>query len=252
MEKQNFQSDDEDRHRLVSIIIPCYQEANHLRSSIAEIDRVMKNSIWRYELIFVEDGSDDSTASIIRELLQEAGNRQAIFHKTNMGRGKAVASGMRVAEGEVAGFLDIDLEVPASYIPEAVSHIIDLGKDMVVGRRDYRIHLNPSDLIRHFLSACYRNLAHALLPIPVYDSEAGFKFFRRERFLPLLDQIKSDGWFWDTESTIIAAKNGLAIGEFNCLFVRRANKASTVKPVSDSIGYFRALFSFRKRMAGQP
>ena len=232
----------------VSIVIPCYFEELHLERSISEIHRVMGHEVWSYELIFVDDGNTDRTPEIIRDLILYHANRRAIFHENNRGRGAAVTEGIRAARGEVAGFIDIDLEVHARYIPEAVSHIFDLNYQVVVGRRDYRLQLSLSFLLRHFLSMNYRRWCHCLLPVPVTDSEAGLKFFRRTDILPVLEQVVSRRWFWDTEVVVRAQRAGLRIGEFDCLFVRRHDKRSTVRVFRDSLEYFLALRKFCREL----
>ncbi len=239
------------RERLdVSIIIPCYFEEAHLERNVLEVERTMKSTIWSFEIIFVEDGSSDGTPGIVRDLISEGGNRRAIFHDANMGRGAAVMTGLRAAKGKVAGFIDIDLEVPSLYIPEAISHILNLDYELVVGRRTYKIHLNPSDLFRHAMSDVYRRISHFLLPVPISDSEAGFKFFLTDKVVPLLDTAQYPGWFWDTEIVLLCRAGGLRIGEFDCLFVRRSDKESTVDPLKDSWESLKSILEYRKKIAG--
>lgn len=235
----------------VSIVIPCYLDAPHLPNSVAEIDRVMKNTVWAYELIFVNDGSPDDTASVIDRLAAEGPNRTAIHHEVNRGRGAAVMTGLRAARGRVGGYLDIDLEVHARYIPEAVSHVIDHGYDIVVGRRDYRLHYRPSDIFRHFLSAGYRRLIHVLSKMPVTDPESGYKFFLMKSAIPLIDRVECEGWFWDTEVMLAARRANLSIGEFDCLFVRQKDKRSTVRPLRDVIQYLVELWRYKRRENGK-
>ena len=86
-----------------------------------------------------------------------------------------------------------------------------------------------------------------MLGLPYQDTETGYKFFRRERILPLLDEAQSNGWFWDTELMALCHKHGLNVCEVPALFIRRWDKASTVKPLRDSVAYFRELLRFRKR-----
>jgi dolichyl-phosphate beta-glucosyltransferase len=232
----------------VSIVIPCYLDAPHLPESVAEIDRVMKNTVWTYELIFVNDCSPDDTASVVDRLAAERPNRIAIHHEVNRGRGAAVMTGLRAARGRVGGYLDIDLEVHARYIPEAVSCILDKGCDVAVGRRDYRLRYRPSDIFRHVLSAGYRRLIHLFFPLPVTDSESGYKFFLMKSALPLIDRVECEGWFWDTEIMLAARRANLSIGEFDCLFIRQKGKRSTVRPLRDAIQYLVELWRYKRRM----
>jgi hypothetical protein len=83
------------------------------------------------------------------------------------------------------------------------------------------------------------------LAVDLKDPETGYKFFKRERVLALLDQVQCEGWFWDTEIMVRALIAGLTIREVPCLFVRRYDKASSVKLVADSLDYARNLWRFR-------
>jgi len=78
---------------------------------------------------------------------------------------------MEILRGRVAGFLDVDLEVHSRYIPSMVSAILDLDDDAATG---------------------YRIVARAALGSSFEDTEAGFKCFRRERILPVLDRWHDD------------------------------------------------------------
>lgn len=229
----------------ISIIVPCYHEEPHLYRNIHEIIRVMNYTKWTYEVIYVEDGSRDGTRSVIERLVQENSGHRAIFHERNMGRGAAVMTGLVDSKGKIAGFLDIDLEVHARYIPDAISYIADCGYDMAIGHRDYRLHFTLKNIVRHIMTSSYARLCHIVLPIPVKDSEAGFKFFRLERIAPILGTVKNQGWFWDTEIVVRAALDGLKIGEIDCLYIRNYQKQSTVRILRDTWDYLAALYRMR-------
>jgi hypothetical protein len=83
------------------------------------------------------------------------------------------------------------------------------------------------------------------LAVQLKDPETGYKFFKRERVMPLLDQVQSEGWFWDTEIMVRSLFAGLTIHEMPCLFVRRHDKTSSVRLVPDSLDYARNLWRFR-------
>ena len=91
----------------------------------------------------------------------------------------------------------------------------------------------------------YVRLMRWALAVPLKDPETGYKFFKRERVLALLDQVQSEGWFWDTEIMVRSLLAGLTIRELPCLFVRRYDKASSVRLLPDSLEYARNLWRFR-------
>lgn len=122
----------------VSIVIACYNEKNILRKSVDLLTSLLNDSVFSYELIFVDDKSSDGTREIIAPLIREHKNFRAVYHENNQGRGKTVRDGIAVAKGKVVGFIDIDLEVSAVYIPSFIREIADGKADVVTGLRVYR------------------------------------------------------------------------------------------------------------------
>jgi dolichyl-phosphate beta-glucosyltransferase len=227
----------------VSVVIACYNEEPLLEESVKKIMAVMDATRWKYEMIFVDDCSRDNTRQIIERIISENSGHilKKIFHESNTGRGKTVTDGILVAEGTYVGFLDIDLEVGAHYIPLMVI-TLQQGADIASAFRVYKETLNL--LVRAILSIGYRFLMHLMLKIPVKDTETGYKFFNRERILPILNETKDPGWFWDTEIMVRSYHADLKIVELPCLFIRRLDKKSSVNIFKDSFEYLIKLVKF--------
>lgn len=230
----------------LSIIVPCYNEFCILKDSVREIIKVMNQTKYTYEIIFVDDKSGDGTQRLIKEIIDGNKNMRCIFHSENSGRGGAVVDGFKVARGDIAGFLDIDLEVHARYILSMVIAIKEEGYDMATAYRVYKITL--SGMLRHILSFAYRRLVRFFVNLPLKDTETGFKFFKREKILPILEKTQDKGWFWDTEISYLAYRNNMRIKEIPCLFIRRRDKASTVNLFKDSVDYLIRLIAFKRRI----
>jgi dolichol-phosphate mannosyltransferase len=229
----------------ISIVIACYNEAPHLEDSVGKIQSVMGQTKYTYELIFVDDFSQDETRLIIKKLVSaNKHNMSYIFHDKNLGRGGAVTTGFRHANGSVIGFIDIDLEVHARYIPTMILGI-ENGNDIATAARIYK--LDFAKLLRHFLSNSYRRFSRFFLGTNSRDTETGYKFFKRSALLSLLKKTTENGWFWDTEIMYWAEKMNYAIIEIPCLFIRRKDKKSTVKIWRDSLDYLICLRNFRKK-----
>ena len=103
-------------------------------------------------------------------------------------------------------------------------------------------------LDRYLMSRGYSFLVRRLLGVNLQDTETGFKFFRREKLLPILEQIRDPGWFWDTEFMVRALRKGLRIVEIPGAYLRRYDKTSTVRGLRDSAEYFLKLLSFRREL----
>jgi hypothetical protein len=159
-----------------------------------------------------------------------------------MGRGRAVTDGIRIAQGDIVGYIDIDLEVHARYIPSLAQAILR-GADLATAHRIYKVQ--PRLFHRFVLSSGYIWLMQTLLDVPLKDTETGFKFFKRSRILPVLDEIDDERWFWDTEVMVRSYLKGYTIEEIPCLFVRRYDKQSTVNIFRDTLDYFVKLWRFR-------
>ena len=229
----------------VSIVLACYNEESVLASSFAEIQDTLQQLGRPSEVLFVDDVSRDRTREIIQSIVagHPSMDLRVILHETNKGRGATVTDGFRAARGAIVGYLDVDLEVHSRYIPSLV-RAIEKGADVATLRRIYAFQLGSLD--RYVMSRGYSFLVRRLLGVPFRDTETGYKFFRRETLLPVLDQILDPGWFWDTEFMVRAFHAGLRVVEIPGAYVRRRDKPSTVSGLRDSLDYFRKLLGFRK------
>jgi glycosyltransferase involved in cell wall biosynthesis len=235
----------------LSLVLACYNEAQHLEQSFAEIRDTLEQARFRFEILFVDDVSRDQTREILARLVARHPQLaiRTILHDVNRGRGATVTDGFRAARGEITGYIDVDLEVHSRYIPSLV-RAIDQGADVATLRRIYAFQLGSLD--RYFMSRGYSFLVRRLLGVDFADTETGYKFFRRSTLLPLLDEIDDPGWFWDTEFMVRAARRGLKVVEIPGAYIRRADKTSTVKGLQDSLRYFGRLLRFRRRLLEKP
>jgi len=228
----------------LSLVLACYNEAQHLEASFAEIRDSLEQARFPFEILFVDDVSRDDTRAIIARIV--AAHPQlalrTILHERNRGRGATVTDGFRAARGAITGYIDVDLEVHSRYIPSLV-HAIERGADVATLRRIYAFQVRSLD--RYAMSRGYSFLVRRLLDVDFADTETGYKFFSREKVLPLLDEIRDPGWFWDTEFMVRAARRGLKLVEIPGAYIRRGDKTSTVKGLRDSLRYFRQLLRFR-------
>lgn len=230
----------------LTLVLPCYNDGELLEASLREIQHTLSQTRYTYEIILIDDCSPDGSAETVRRIAAKHDTIRSICHPTNIGRGGTVVEGMLAADGRVVGFIDVDLEVHCRYIPAMVGSI-EQGYDGATAHRIYRLQWVPSMVFRAFLSVAYRKLVRYLLQLPYQDTETGYKFFAKEKIAPILKQCQSQGWFWDTEVMALAHYHGLTITEIPCLFIRRWDKESTVKPIRDSIDYLREILHFRKR-----
>lgn len=227
----------------ISLILPIYNEGQILEESIRKIIKQLNNLKKPWEIIFVEDKSTDGSDKVLKELLPKLKNSKAIFHIKNQGRGQTVKDGILMAQGEICGFIDIDLEVSEKYIPDFIKKV-EAGYDLVVAKRNYK---DSKALQRVIASQGYKLLVKSLLGLPISDTEAGYKFFKRKTILPTLKQTQDQGWFWDTEICALAYQNKLKLTDIPVLFIKKTHKKSTVKLLPDTLEYLKKIFEFRKK-----
>ncbi len=234
----------------LSLVIACYNEEETLESSFEEIRETLEDFGRPYEIVFVDDVSRDRTRAILAEIVARNPGLaiRVLLHDQNKGRGATVTDGFKAARGAIAGFLDVDLEVHCRYIPSLV-RAIEKGADVATLRRIYAFQMASLD--RYVMSRGYSFLVRRMLDVDFRDTETGFKFFRREKLLPVLDRIEDAGWFWDTEFMVRAARAGHRIVEIPGAYIRRGDKTSTVSGIRDSFRYFGKLLAFRQALKSE-
>lgn len=232
--------------KLVSIILPCYNEAGHLLKSIQALVEESKNFNFPYEFIFVEDKSTDTTVQILKNAEPNLKNARFIYHEKNKGRGAAVKSGFEVAKGDIIGFIDIDLEISPRYI---VQFIDALGRyDVAIANRKYYSDSVIRAVVRNRLSRYYHALNKRILKHSFSDTEAGYKFFRKEAVTQFFRTPSDDHWFWDTELMMFCFDHQLKVVEIEVDFLRDHSKRSTVKVWRDSLYYLKKLLSYKNKL----
>lgn len=229
----------------LSLVLPLYNEGPTLEQSLRTVYKSLQKIKKSWEVILVDDKSSDDTLAIVKKILPNLKNTTLIAHQENQGRGKTVSDGIKVSKGIYSGFLDVDLEVSSDYIPLFIKELED-GYDCVIGNRFYE--KNITVVTRVVSSVGYKLVVRFLLNLPINDTEAGYKFFNRKKILPILNQIKNKGWFWDTEICARSFWAGLRLTQIPVLFIRRLDKKSTVRLIPDTWEYLKNIYKFRSQI----
>ena len=231
-----------------SLILACYNEGEHFTKSAKIILATLKKTKLPFEIIFVEDKSTDDTKQLIEAFFKKHPKEpiKVFFHARNKGRGQTVTDGIVRASGKIVGFIDIDLEIGSTYIPEGI-RVIQKGYDVAFGVRQYQFSIRS--VIRWIASRTYQKVTRLILAIPFDDTEAGYKFFRRKTILPIIKKTQNKGWFWDTEIMALSLRSGLRMKALPVTFIKRSDKTSTVRLFSDTIEYLKNLYQFKQRFA---
>lgn len=123
--------------RLVSLVVPLFNEEENVQALHAELDRVLSPSGMNFEFVFVDDGSKDQTFERLRELAASDPRVVLVRFRRNFGQTAAMAAGFDYASGDIIVTLDGDLQNDPAEIPRMVAKL-DEGFDMVAGWRQRR------------------------------------------------------------------------------------------------------------------
>lgn len=211
----------------ISIIVPFFNEEVILKKKANEIHAYFKKNFSNFEVIFVDDGSTDSSKSIVTSVIKEVNNLHIISYKQNKGRGFALTQGFKKASGDIIGYLDCDLEIKLKYIIPAVNQLNKY--DIVIASKFLPKSKIETPFIRKISSIVYNQIVKVILNSRVSDHQAGFKFFNKQIIKSILPNIRERGWLWDVEVLYMAQKNNYTIYEI---------------PISIRYGYRRIRSSF--------
>lgn len=159
----------------ISLVIPLYNEEESLRELMAWITRVMSTTSLSYEVIFVDDGSTDSSWEVVEELSAAYPVVRAIKFARNYGKSAALYSGFEAAEGNVVITMDADLQDSPDEIPELYRMIAEEGYDLVSGWKKHRQDPLGKRLPSKFFNATTRLVSG----IRLHDMNNGLKAYRR-------------------------------------------------------------------------
>ena len=163
--------------RKLSIIIPCYNEAESLPKLVAEINGAMGRG--DVEVIMVNDGSRDATASVLESLTKNSPYIRTVTNKTNQGYGGAILSGLSVGEGTYLGWMHGDLQTPFKDVLLALSKIESLGEPTNVYLKGLRRGRSLSDTFFTLGMSIFETL---LLRRRLFDINAQPNIFHRSFF----------------------------------------------------------------------
>lgn len=160
----------------ISVVIPLYDEAESLPELEAWLRRVLEGGRYSYELLFVDDGSDDASWQVIRGLQERNERVKGIRLRRNYGKSAALNVGFRAAGGKVVITMDADLQDSPDEIPELYRKITEEGYDIVSGWKKKRYDPPSKTLPTKLFNAVTRRMSG----IRLHDFNCGLKAYRLE------------------------------------------------------------------------
>ncbi len=210
----------------VTAIIPVFNDRVALERALPESIEVLSRITDDFEIFVAEDGSTDGSADFVRSYEKISPKVRLLHSDERLGRGTALNRAIREARGSIVCYYDVDLATDMQHLHELIGAIRS-GADIATGSR----LLPASDIQRtggrEIASRSYNLLVRFILGSRLFDHQCGFKAFNREKILPVLSDIKSNHWFWDTEILVRAQRIGYTVAEFPVIW--RAGKGTTVR-----------------------
>ena len=233
----------------ISLVVPAYDEESCIGQSVADIMAYTAAHPAIREVIVVDDGSTDRTPAIVEESrgthTANAARLTLLRHERNQGKGAAVRTGLLHATGDVVAFTDADLSSPMSELPALVGPILAGQCDIVVGSRalDRSLIATRQSRFRETAGKIFNVLVRGLTGLPIYDTQCGFKAFRREAIGPILKLQRVETFAFDVEMLYLASRMGLTIREIPVHWSHVSH--TKVKLFRDSIRMFFDLLGIR-------
>jgi polyisoprenyl-phosphate glycosyltransferase len=212
----------------VSVVLPCYNERDHVELEVKRIRNAFEAAGMSYELICVDDGSTDGT----REVLEALPDVRTILLPRNQGSGTARRIGTQQARGRVVVWTDADMTYPNERIPELVAELDDTW-DQVVGAR--RGEAGTYKLARVPAKWAVRKLASFLSNTDIPDLNSGLRAFKRSVAEPYL-RLLPPGFSCVTTITLAFLANGHAVKYVPVDYFKRAGR-SKFHPFRDAYSY---------------
>ena len=212
----------------VTVVLPCYNERDHVELEIKRIRAALEAAGMTYELLCIDDGSTDGT----REVLQAVDGIRTVLLPRNQGSGTARRIGTQQARGRVVVWTDADMTYPNELIPELVAQLDDTY-DQVVGAR--RTEAGTYKLARVPAKWAIRKLASFLTSTDIPDLNSGLRAFKRSVAQPYLRLLPA-GFSCVTTITLAFLSNGHQVKYVPIDYFKRAGR-SKFQPFTDAYNY---------------
>ena len=197
----------------VEIVVPVYNEAAGLERSIRRLHRFLTDGFpFSWRIVIADNASVDATPEIAAKLAYTL-PRVSHLRLDRKGRGRALRAAWKASDARVVTYMDVDLSTDLRGLLPLVAPLMSGHSDLAIGTRlahGSRVVRGPK---REIISRGYNRILHTVLRARFSDAQCGFKAVRRDALENLLDDVKDESWFFDTELLVLAQRRGLRIHE---------------------------------------
>lgn len=231
----------------LSVVIPAYNEALRIGSTVEKVRRYLQTRNYPVELIVVDDGSNDSTPAILEEAQPHFPAMRVFRNEPNRGKGYSVRRGVLEARGELVLFTDADLSAPIEEANKLIGALESERADAAVGsraleRRLIGIHQPPH---REFAGHIFNLLVRFFTGLKIRDTQCGLKLFRRATTRRAFELQRVEGFGFDPEVLFLIERLGGKVIEVPVRW--NDNPATKVRLLRDSSRMLTDLAALRWR-----
>lgn len=197
----------------LSVVMPAYNEEKHIEDNLLKASEIISKFVKNYEIIAVNDGSSDNTKLMMAKASEKDSNIKYISYDTNHGKGYAITSGVKLAQGEYIAFLDSDLELNPSMLRYFLKALHATDADIAIGSKMHKNSKLDYPLSRKILSIGYFIILKLLFNLNIKDTQTGIKLFKGSIIKSICKSLTTTGFAFDIEILATAAKKSYKIIE---------------------------------------
>ncbi len=232
----------------ITIFYPMYNEELYIKRAVEAAkevcERMLKiGEIPDYEVLLIDDASNDATGRIADELSAQDSRIRVIHHTSNRGLGGALKTGFSNAKMDTVLYSDTDLPFDMMELKKAFRLMRYYEADIVSA---FRFDRTGEGLIRLIYSYVYNTLIKALFGLRIKDVNFSFKLVRKEVFEYVI--LKSEGSFIDAELLIRAQRYGFKIIQFGTNYFPRSRGISTLSSTAVIVKIIKEMFSIYREI----
>jgi glycosyltransferase involved in cell wall biosynthesis len=228
----------------LSVVIPTYNEENHIRDTIAKIAAYTEALPGPSEIIIADDGSEDHTLEQVKQISAQVPRIQYLKSESNRGKGHAIRQGMLLSQGQFSLLTDADLSTPIGELDKFLPKMTGPEKILIGNRKipGSRI-IQRQDRFRENMGKVFTLTGNVILGLKHSDFTCGFKVFGAQARQKVFSVQKINGWAYDAEILFLAKKFGFQSEDIPVIW--KNSETTKVKLLSASLVSFSDLLKIR-------
>lgn len=230
----------------ISIVIPTYNEENNITQLINQIDNILTPLNIVYQIIIVDDTSQDQTRLRIKELVNKKPQIILIERDNERGLASAMVRGYNAAQGKYLGAMDADLAHDPKYLPEMINLLDEKLADFIIGSRYLpQSQFLGKPLLNKIASIVGQFIIKLLLGVSVNDTSNNYRVFKKEIWEKIKNHLHPDGNIMLTEIVYQTQKNNYQIKEIPIIYQERRIGKSKLNIFTETLRFCKNIIKIK-------